>query len=91
MFLIKGGRYDDLHNEPPKQFSDATIPRAAAILIQEAGRPLHVSELLEQMLSGGMVFKGNHPEISIVVSLSRNQTFCKVGDAVFDLASRPVA
>ena len=91
MWLIKGGLCDNSGEEPHKYFYNETIDQAALLLIQEASRPLHVRELLVRMLEGGMVFKGNNPDISVAVSLSRNPRFIKVGPATFDLTVRPAA
>lgn len=91
MFLIKGGLYDHSDDEPQKQFHNGNIDQVALLLIRAAGRPLHVRELLVRMTEDGMVFKGNNPDISIMVSLSRNSSFSMVSPATFDLNFRPAA
>ncbi len=58
------------------------------MLLREAGRPLHVNELYNLLVAGGMKFKGNNPTISIAVSLSRNTRFRKVDPGTFDLVIR---
>lgn len=90
MFLIKGGLYDHSDDEPQKQFHNGTIDQAALLIIREAGRPLRVRELLVRMIEDGMVFKGNSPDISVMVSLSRNASFSMVSPATFDLTSDPL-
>jgi hypothetical protein len=57
-------------------------------LLREAGRPLHVNELYNLLIAGGMKFKGNNPTISIAVSLNRNRRFRKVDPGTFDLVMR---
>ncbi len=70
------------------RFSDRTITQACTLILREAGRPLHVNELYNMLISGGMKFKGNNPTISIAVSLNRNRRFRKVDPGTFDLIMR---
>lgn len=70
------------------RFSDRTITQACTLLLREAGSPLHVNELYNLLVSGGMRFKGNNPTISIAVSLNRNRRFRKVDPGTFDLVMR---
>jgi hypothetical protein len=70
------------------RFNDRTITQSCTLLLREAGRPLHVNELYNLLIAGGMKFKGNNPTISVAVSLSRNQRFRKVDPGTFDLVMR---
>ncbi|MDM7923136.1 MAG: hypothetical protein QUS14_12620 [Pyrinomonadaceae bacterium] len=70
------------------RFADRTITQACTLLLREAGRPLHVNELYNLLVAGGMEFKGNNPTISVAVSLNRNRRFRKVEPGTFDLAIR---
>lgn len=70
------------------RFADRTITQACTLLLREAGKPLHVNELYNLLVSGGMEFKGNNPTISIAVSLNRNRRFRKVEPGTFDLVMR---
>lgn len=70
------------------RFSDRTITQACKLLLLEAGKPLHVNELYNFLVSGGFEFKGNNPTISIAVSLNRNRRFRKVAPGTFDLVMR---
>lgn len=70
------------------RFADRTITQACTLLLREAGQPLHVNELYNLLVSGGMEFKGNNPTISVAVSLNRNRRFRKVGPGTFDLVIR---
>jgi hypothetical protein len=70
------------------RFADRTITQACTLLLREAGNPLHVNELYNLLVAGGMEFKGNNPTISVAVSLNRNRRFRKVGPGTFDLAIR---
>ena len=53
--------------------------------MREHGGPLHVNELYDLLVEGGMQFTGNNPTISIAVSLNRNRRFNKVAPGTFDL------
>lgn len=70
------------------RFADRTITQACRLLLLEAGKPLHVNELYNFLVSGGFEFKGNNPTISIAVSLNRNRRFRKVAPGTFDLVMR---
>jgi hypothetical protein len=70
------------------RFSDRTITQACTLLLRECGGPLHVNELYNLLVAGGMKFKGNNPTISVAVSLSRNRRFRKVDPGTFDLVMR---
>jgi hypothetical protein len=70
------------------RFSDRTITQACTLLLRESGGPLHVNELYNLLIAGGMKFKGNNPTISIAVSLNRNRRFRKVNPGTFDLVMR---
>jgi hypothetical protein len=71
-----------------RRFSDRTITQACTLLLRECGSPLHVNEIYNLLVSGGMEFKGNNPTISIAVSLNRNRRFRKVAPGTFDLIMR---
>lgn len=75
--------------EPISQrFAERTITQACTLLLREAGTALHVNELFNLLVAGGMEFKGNNPTISIAVSLNRNRRFKKVAPGTFDLVMR---
>ncbi|HVG30307.1 MAG TPA: hypothetical protein VM864_11445 [Pyrinomonadaceae bacterium] len=73
------------------RFNDRTIPQATALILREAGAPLHVNEIYNRLLEGGFNFTGHHPTISIAVSLNRNRRFRKVAPGTFDLTIRDAA
>jgi hypothetical protein len=70
------------------RFTDLTITQACKLLLREYGKSMHVNELYNLLISGGMEFNGNNPTISIAVSLNRNRQFCKVAPGTFDLIMR---
>ena len=76
--------YEPLSN----RFNDRTITQACTMLLRESNVPLHVNELYNLLIAGGMKFKGNNPTISIAVSLTRNRRFRKVDPGTFDLVMR---
>ncbi len=71
-----------------ERFLDRTIPQATALILREEGEALHVNEIYNRLLEGGFAFNGQHPTISIAVSLNRNRRFRKVAPGTFDLAIR---
>ena len=73
------------------RFFERTIPQATAVLLREAGGPLHVNEIYNRLLDGGFQFTGQNPTISIAVSLNRNRRFRKVAPGTFDLVIRDAA
>ncbi len=88
------------HDMPPirpdiepknERFIDRTIPQATAMILKEAGGPLHVNEIYNLLLEGSFQFTGQHPTISIAVSLNRNRRFRKVAPGTFDLVIRDAA
>ncbi|HEX5708303.1 MAG TPA: hypothetical protein VFX96_13450 [Pyrinomonadaceae bacterium] len=95
-----GGVVTPRHDIPPvhadvepksDRFLDRTIPQATAMLLREAGGPLHVNEIYNRLLEGSFQFTGQHPTISIAVSLNRNRRFRKVAPGTFDLVIRDAA
>jgi len=70
------------------RFSDRTITQSCTLLLRESDGPLHVNELYNLLRTGGFVFKGSNPTISVAVSLSRNKRFRKIGPGTFDLVIR---
>ncbi len=73
------------------RFNDRTIPQAAAMVLRESNVPLHVNEIYNQLLEGGFQFSGQHPTISIAVSLNRSRRFRKAAPGTFDLTIRDAA
>ena len=86
----RGGVPSRTHNIEPisHRFADRTITQACTLLLREAGKPMHVNELYNLLVAGGMEFKGNNPTISVAVSLNRNRRFRKVDPGTFDLVMR---
>ncbi|MEP6704302.1 MAG: hypothetical protein ABJB34_05805 [Acidobacteriota bacterium] len=86
----RGGVPSRTNNIEPisHRFADRTITQACTLLLREAGKPLHVNELYNLLVAGGMAFKGNNPTISVAVSLNRNRRFRKVDPGTFDLVMR---
>lgn len=67
------------------RFADFRIPQAATIVLREANRPMHVSEIYRQLAEGGFEFRGQHQMITLAVSLSRSARFRKVAPGTFEL------
>ncbi|NOT49583.1 MAG: hypothetical protein HOP17_17805 [Acidobacteria bacterium] len=82
--IVRSNRMEPISH----RFADRTITQACTLLLKEAGIPLHVNDLYNLLVAGGMEFKGNNPTISVAVSLNRNRRFRKVGPGTFDLMMR---
>lgn len=82
--MVRSNRIEPISH----RFADRTITQACTLLLKEAGVPLHVNDLYNLLVAGGMEFKGNNPTISVAVSLNRNRRFRKVGPGTFDLMMR---
>jgi predicted RNase H-like nuclease (RuvC/YqgF family) len=67
------------------RFNDFRIPQAATVVLREANKPLHVSEIYRRMADGGYEFRGQHQLITLAVSLSRSKRFRKVAPGTFEL------
>ena len=67
------------------RFTDFRIPQAATIVLREANRPMHVSEIFRRLSQGGFEFRGMHQQITLAVSLSRSKRFRKVAPGTFEL------
>lgn len=72
------------------RFRDLTATQAATIVLREAGGPLHVNAIYNKLLENGFEFHGDHPTISLAVTLNRSKRFRKVAPATFDLVIRDV-
>ncbi|MEP6924805.1 MAG: hypothetical protein ABI954_10095 [Pyrinomonadaceae bacterium] len=89
-----GGSKNDIPSANPNievrsyRFRDRTITQACSVLMRESNRSLHVNEIYNRLIEGGMIFTGNNPTISIAVSLNRNRRFRKVAPGTFDLVMR---
>lgn len=67
------------------RFTDFRIPQAATIVLREANRPLHVSEIYRRLQEGGFEFRGQHQLVALAVSLNRSKRFRKVAPGTFEL------
>ncbi len=80
-------RIEEKEKSSNVRFNDFRIPQAATIVLREANRPLHVSEIYRRLVDGGFEFRGQHPLITLAVSLSRSKRFRKVAPGTFELDS----
>lgn len=70
------------------RFRDLKIPQAVTVVLREAGGPLHVHEIYNRLREDGFHFGGNHPLITLSVSISRSSRFRRIAPATFDLVIR---
>lgn len=64
-----------------------SVPQAAAVLLKEAGTPMHARELYQKLLEGGMRIRAKTPITSIAISLRRDKRFRKVAPNTFEFAA----
>lgn len=70
------------------RFRDLNIPQAATVVLREAGGPLHVHDIYNRLREHGFHFGGNHPLVTLSVSISRSSRFRRIAPATFDLVIR---
>lgn len=64
-----------------------SVPQAAAVLLKEAGTPMHARELYRKLLEGGMRIRAKTPITSIAISLRRDKRFRKVAPNTFEFVA----
>ena len=68
-----------------------SVPQAAAVLLKEAGTPMHARELYRKLVEGGMRIRAKTPITSIAISLRRDRRFRKVAPNTFEFVAEAVA
>jgi hypothetical protein len=66
-----------------------SVPQAAAVLLREAGTPMHARELYQKLVEGGMRIRAKTPITSIAISLRRDKRFRKVAPNTFEFVADP--
>ncbi|MEK6783883.1 MAG: winged helix-turn-helix domain-containing protein [Nitrospirota bacterium] len=61
-----------------------SVPQAAYEILRESNRSMHVKELVQRLIEGGLQIKGKTPLTSIATSLKRDKRFRKVGPNTFE-------
>jgi hypothetical protein len=64
-----------------------SVPQAAAVLLKEAGTPMHVRELYRKLVEGGLRIRAKTPITSIAISLRRDNRFRKVAPNTFEFVA----
>jgi hypothetical protein len=64
-----------------------SVPQAAAVLLREAGTPMHARELYRKLVEGGMRIRAKTPITSIAISLRRDKRFRKVAPNTFEFVA----
>jgi len=64
-----------------------SVPQAAAVLLKEAGTPMHARELYRKLVEGGMRIRAKTPITSIAISLRRDKRFRKVAPNTFEFVA----
>ena len=71
-----------------ERFAHMTVRLAAAGVLTEAERPLHLSELYEELILGGAKIGGADPKNSLCGTIRGDKQFVNLGRNVWDLAER---
>lgn len=64
-----------------------SVPQAAAVLLKEAGTPMHARELYRKLVEGGIRIRAKTPITSIAISLRRDKRFRKVAPNTFEFVA----
>jgi hypothetical protein len=70
-----------------KRFEGKSITVAAAELLLEANRPLHVKEIWKGITEGGVASKAQKPLETLTSRLLRDKRFINIGSRTFKLAA----
>ena len=61
-----------------------SAPDGAFVILRETKQPMHVKELWQRLIGGGMQIRGKTPVTSIATSLKRDPRFKKVAPNTFE-------
>lgn len=64
-----------------------SVSQAAAVLLKEAGTPMHAREVYRKLAEGGMRIRAKTPITSIAISLRRDKHFRKVAPNTFEFVA----
>lgn len=64
-----------------------SVSQAAAVLLKEAGTPMHAREVYRKLAEGGMRIRAKTPITSIAISLRRDRRFRKVAPNTFEFVA----
>jgi len=79
----KGGAV--AHSE---RFAHMTLRNAAVTVLEEAGQPLHTSDLYDRLVAEGAEIGGEDPKNTLYGTLQGYDKVVKVGPSLWDLADR---
>ena len=94
--LIGLAQQSDGKAKPPRQSGGAAQPLASGAeledhleaLLAEAGEPLHISQLRDQLIARGIPLPGKGDEANIIVRLRRDEgRFTRTGRGMYALAA----
>jgi len=78
---------EGLEEEQP--YAEMSIADAAFEVLKDAGRPLHVSKIWEELLRGGKTLEAKKPTFSVTGALLRDVRFENLGMNTFTLKEVP--
>jgi hypothetical protein len=65
--------------------SEHPVERAVLTLLEQAAKPLHISELRHALLEKGIPIPGKGTDANVIVYLSRSNLVCRVGKGLYAL------
>jgi len=68
------------------RFAALSVVDAAEHVLKNAGKPVHLSEIITQIMAGGKAIRAKQPHISIRYMIARDKRFRKTGKNVWALA-----
>jgi hypothetical protein len=69
-----------------KTAGEGSVPDALAVLLQEAGRPLHISQIKERFLNTGRTIPGRGTETNLISYMVRDGRFVRVAKGTYTFA-----
>jgi len=65
--------------------SEHPVERAAVAVLEETGKPIHISDLRRALLQKGVPIPGKGTDANVIVYLARSDAFCRVGKGLYAL------
>ncbi len=78
------------HDSFEKEVADKTVvqhpvERGAIEVLKAHGRPVHVTDLREQLISRGIPIPGKGADANVIIYLARSPEICRVGRGLYAL------
>jgi len=81
----RGKRLPNPDHRGGAQIQDHPVKRAAIAVLEESGKPLHISDLRHALERKGVPIPGKGTDANVIVYLSRSDEVCRVGKGLYAL------